>query len=452
MTSQQSKYDLTTGGIVNKLLLVAVPVIGTQLLQMSYNLTDMFWLGRLSSDAVAASGTGGLFMWLSMAFIMVGRMGAEIGVAQSLGRGDQAGAKRFAQNALWLGLVLGVFYGIALIALCKPFIGFFHIPEAHVVRDAESYLRIVAMPMPFIFLGSVMVGTFVASGNSRTPFLVNACGLAANMVLDPLMIFGLDMGIEGAAYATAISQVISFSLMLFAFKRMKNRPFSQFTFFPRPDRETMRRILRWTVPIGLESMFFTLMGMTTTRFVAGFGADAMAVGRVGSQVESLTWLVGGGFGSALTAFMGQNFGAGRWTRIRKGFRVSLLVMSVYGLLITALMVFCAGFLFSIFLPDPDIIAMGVQYLWITAMCQIPQCLETVSHNTFKGTGRTIPPSVVSLTSNISRVVFAYFLSKTSLGLYGIWLGISLAAVIRGTWSLTWYLIAARKNPAADVAA
>ncbi len=443
-----TQYDLTTGGILKKLLVVAVPIMGTQLMQMSYNLTDMFWLGRLGngSDAVAASGTAGMFMWLSMAFIMIGRMGAEIGVAQSRGRGDMDSAVRYAQNSIFLAITLGLFYGLVLILFRGPFIGFFNIQEAHVAQDARDYLAIVAVAMPLNFMTNTMIGTFNASGNSKVPFMANATGLVANMILDPLFIFGLNMGIKGAAIATAGSQAVSFTLLLLALLRHKNRPFEKFRFFARPETVYIRRILKWSVPIGLESMFFTCMSMITSRFVASFGTSAMAVSRVGSQIESLSWLIGGGFGSALTAFMGQNFGARKWRRIHEGFRLSLGVMFSWGVIITAVIYFGAAFLFSVFLPDPEIIAMGVTYLHILAICQIPQCIEATSGSTFKGMGKTIPPSVVSMTSNIIRVFLTYFLSKTALGLNGIWLGLALTAALRGIWSFIWFLVYSRKLP------
>ena len=96
--------NLTEGGIFRKLLLVAIPIMGTQMVAMAYNLTDMFWLGRVGSEAVAAAGAAGMYMWLSFGFILIGRMGAEIGVSQSLGRGDRKTALAFSQNAMMIAL------------------------------------------------------------------------------------------------------------------------------------------------------------------------------------------------------------------------------------------------------------------------------------------------------------------------------------------------------------
>ncbi len=447
-----ARFSLTEGDILQKLLQVAVPIMGTQFMQMSYNLTDMFWLGRVGPDAVAASGTAGMFMWLSMAFLLIGRMGAEIGVSQSLGRGERGVALQFAQNALLLAGMLGITYGGALFLFRGPLVGFFNIQEANVAADTRGYLAIVAAAMPLNFLTAACIGAFNASGNSRTPFFANAAGLVANMALDPLLILAFDMGVAGAAIATVASQAVAFALMLRSMLRHKNRPFERFRFAFRLDGAIVRRILKWSVPIGLESMLFTMMAMVTARFISAFGASAIAVNKVGTQIESLSWLIGGGFGSALTAFMGQNFGAGKWTRIREGFRLSVVVMSLWGVAITAGIYLGAAFLFSIFLADPEIVRMGVDYLHILALCQIPQCFESIAGSTFKGVGRTLPPSIVSITSNVLRVFLTFFLSRTALGLNGIWLGISLSAVLRGLWSFGWYLLYARKQPRADALA
>src|SRR5690554_4794357 len=109
-------YDLTQGSILKKLLRVAVPIMGTQLMQMTYNLTDMFWLGQTEQSvvAVASSGLAGMYLWLGMALLMIGRMGSEIGTSQNLGRGDIESSKGYAQDSTRISLILGLFYGLML--------------------------------------------------------------------------------------------------------------------------------------------------------------------------------------------------------------------------------------------------------------------------------------------------------------------------------------------------
>jgi putative MATE family efflux protein len=438
-------FNLTEGSILQKIIVIAVPIMGTQFLQMAYNLTDMFWLGRVGSLAVAASGAAGMYMWLSMGFLLIGRMGAEIGVAQSLGRGDRAAALDFSRNSLFINLVLGILYGLVLVVAAKPLASFFPVSDATVTHNAAAYLRIVGFGIVPSFVTGVISGTFNASGNSRAPFLLNAVGLLCNIILDPLCIMVLDMGIRGAAYATVFSQSLVALLMLVAVKRFKNRPFEKYQLRFKPDGKTIKAILAWSVPIGLESLLFCFLSMLCSRMQARFGPAAMAVERIGSQMESLTWLIGGGFGSALVAFIGQNYGAGKGERIRKGVKLSLALMGGWGALVVIFFYTAAKQIFYLFLPDQHIAELGKYYLWILAICHIPMNLEAVFSGVFKGHGRTMPPSVVSIVCNTLKPILAFFLCRTELGLYGIWTGITAGDTLRGIWLGMWYMIAERKE-------
>jgi len=449
--NKTSKYNLVEGSIVNKLFFVAGPIILTQIFQMAYNLTDMFWLGRLSSDAVAASGTAGLFLWLSMAFFLFGRMGAEIGVSQNLGRGDKDTARAFAQNAILVAIVMGLFTATVFITFHETFIGFFGIQEAHVEKDAREYLAIVSFSIPAFFTTAAITGIFNGAGNSRMSMMVNGFGFTLNMILDPLLIFTAGLGIHGAAIATVIAHFLTVCLAIVMLHRSKNRPFEKMKLFIRPKLEIIKQIFKWVTPVSIESFLFTTLTMMLTPLVAAYGAGALAAVRVGNQIESLTWLIAGGYAAALTAFTGQNFGAGKWTRISKGFRMSSVMMSGWGLLVAMLLIIFGGAFYRIFIPnEPDVIALGIHYLQLLAICQLPACLEGVAAGIFRGLGKTVPPSLASISSNILRVILAYLsVAFTDLGLTGIWLAVVVSASIRGIWIFVWYVIYSRKMPKTD---
>jgi putative MATE family efflux protein len=434
------KHNLTEGGILKKLIFISAPIMGTQFLQMAYNLTDMFWLGRIGSDAVAASGAAGMYMWLSLGFMLLGRMGAEIGVAQSIGRGDKKAALGFSQNAMFIAAVTGLAFGLGMILFRWELTGFFNFREAHVAEAGAAYLAIVGISIPITFVTSVAVGSFNAAGNSRTPFLMNGLGLAANVILDPLFILTLNGGVRGAAAATVISQVIAGIGMFTALFFFKDRPFRQYSLRFRPDTQKILRMLKWSIPVGLESLLFCFLAMVTSRLEASFGAEVMATSKVGGQVESLSWLIGGGFGSALIVFIGQNYGAGKWDRIRRGLRIALAAMTLWGLFVSLLLFFAGGLIFPLFLPDPKLLHLGTRYFQILAFCQLPMNLEAVGAGAFKGTGRTLPPALASIVSNIIRPILAFFLASTSLGLYGVWVAVSATAVLRGLWVCLWYFL------------
>jgi putative MATE family efflux protein len=434
------KYDLTQGKILDKLILVALPIIGTQLVMMSYNLVDMFLLGRVGSDAVAASGMAGMYMWFSNGILLIGRMGAEIGVAQNLGRHDEESARKFSLNSMFLAVSSGLAFAIVCLAFSSSLIGFFNVREAHVAKSAANYLSIVALGMPFTFISAAAAGTFNGSGNSRVPFLINSSGLILNAALDPIFIFSLGLGVEGAAIATVIAQAAGCSMSLVALKTKKDRPFEHYAFFMKPEPRYITRILRWSVPIAMESMLFTFFTLVVSRFVAAFGAGAIAVYRVGTYIESLCWLTGIGVSTAVTAFVGQNYGAGKPERIGGGCRAALAASCLWGALVTALLLTAGGHLFWFFLPDPALIDGGRSFLRIIAICQIFGCLEAVASGAFRGFGRTLPPSIVSIASNALRIPIAYALSRGILGINGIWFGITISASLRGTWAFVWFLL------------
>ncbi len=448
-------YDLTEGGILKKLLQVAVPIMGTQLMQMAYNLTDMFWLGRMPDSvmAVAASGLAGMFLWLGMAPMMIGRMGSEIGVSQNLGRGDREAAQGFAQDAARMALLLGVLYGLVLLLLAGPLVSLLQVRERDVFDNTCAYLRIVGLGIPLTYVSAAITGAFNGAGNSKLSFFANAVGLIANMLLDPLMIFVFDLGVAGAAGATVIAQGIVCVLFVVYAKRHPHRPFERFRLWGRMSREKIGQIVRWSLPVAMESGAFTALAMVVTSMVsAWYGETAVAVQRVGSQIESLSWLIGGGFSSAVTSFIGQNYGAGKWTRIRRGYRIALGSLLLWEVVVTLMLIFGGRFFFSLFLHEPpEILSMGATYLMILSGCQLFMAFEGACAGTFRGIGETLPPSLCSILANLIRPLTCWLLAKW-MGLNGLWLGITVSAALRGLFMLVWYTLYERRIPRVDAPA
>ena len=461
-----STRDLTKGKIFGTLLHLSIPIAGGQVMQMAYNLMDMFWLGRYSSQAVAAAGAAGLFMWLSVGLLMVGRIGAEVGVAQARGRGDLGEAYDYARTAIFIALGLGTLYGVFLFSFRGLLVGIIDFEEAHVAIDTMTYMATIAFGMPAMYVSAAVTGVFVSSGNARTPFLINAGGLILNMILTPIFIWTLGLGVMGAAASSSVAKIAVMCVNLAAIRWHRERPFAEFRFFARLHHfdkfkqryidilhniraGTANKIFRLTWPVSLENTIWPLFTIAVTRVEVGFGASALSMSRVGTQVESLSWLVGAGFGAALTAFVGQNFGAGFFDRIAKAVRYSTCFLIGWGLLVTSILWFGAEIIFAVFLPeyavDPEKRQLFVLYMRILAASQVFANLEYVASNTFRGMGRTLPPSVVSITSNVIRVPLAFFLSRTPLGVLGVWIAVSGTSGLRGIGSCIWYFIEAKRG-------
>lgn len=442
------KSNLTEGNILKKLVIMALPIMGTSLIQMAYNLTDMIWVGVLGSRAVTAIGTAGFFTWLAFAFIVIPKIGAEVGVAQSVGRKDSQETKSYIRHSIQMNVILAVLYGAALIVFRKQLIGFFNIKGDDIVSMAISYLVIVSFGMVFFFLPPVLTSIFNGHGDSRTPFLINTIGLLTNIMLDPLLILGVGpfpkLGVAGAAIATIFAQFVVSIVFIFIIRR-KTDYFSGLNFLQKPDWGHILRIVKLGIPVALQSGAFTLIAMIIARILARWGSTPIAVQSVGSQIESISWMTAGGFQTALSAFVGQNFGAKKWNRIYKGYFTAIGIISVIGIITSSLLILLPGPIFSIFIREPKVVQDGIIYLRILGVSQLFMCIEITTAGAFNGLGKTIPPSVVGIVLNALRIPGALLLS-ISLGLTGVWWSISLSSVLKGLILTSWFVIFLRRHP------
>ena len=432
---------LTEGSILKALTKLAMPIIGTSFVQMAYGFIDMIWVGRIGSGAVAAVGTVGFFTWLANAFIMIPRIGAEVGVAQSMGRKDHEGVVRAIRHSIQLIIALILLYGAALLTFRPPLLGFYQL--GHEIQGmANDYLLIISLGLVFFATNPIFTAIFNGAGDSTTPFRINAVGLIVNIILDPILIFGIGpfpyLGVGGAAVATVIAQMTATSLFIFE-ARKRPELFGGFKFFTKPDLTYLTKMFKMGLPMSLQSAFFTLISMTIARIISDWGPTAIAVQRVGSQIEQISWLTAGGFQSAMSAFTGQNYGARLGHRVYRGYFVGLGIVSAIGIVATAILILGAKSLFGIFIPEPEVIVLGASYLAIIGVSQLPQAVEILTAGAFIGLGITAPPSIVGISLNLLRVPAALILSATALGLDGVWWAISISSILKGIILSAWYL-------------
>ena len=436
------KIDLTKDPILPSLAGLALPIMATSLIQMAYNLIDMLWIGRIGSAAVAAIGAAGMYMWLSNGLATLAKVGGQVKVAHALGAKREEEAAEYAQSALQLSLIFGIGFGLISVVAETPMISFFKLNSAAVIADAEIYLQITCGGVVFSFLNQVFTGVLTAMGNSRVTFVATTIGLVFNIVLDPALIFGLGplpaMGVVGAALATVFSQVIVTAIfVVIAYKdHVVLRKIHLLKSF---HKESMAQIIRIGFPIGVQSMFFTAISMIIARMVAGFGDAAVAVQKVGSQIESISWMTAEGFGAAVSAFMAQNLGAGSKERIIKGYRVAIGLEIVWGILCTVLLIVFPDYIFKIFITEKEILPMGVDYLKILGVAQFFMCIELTTAGAFTGLGKTIPPSITSIVLSAVRIPIASVLVAGGMGLNGIWWSITISCILKGIVMFVWFL-------------
>lgn len=435
--------DLLEGPIAGSMARLAFPIMGTSLIQMAYNMVDMIWIGRVSSNAVAAVGAAGMYMWLANGITTIPRIGGQVTVGQSLGAMDKDAAIDYARASMRMGTLLGIIYGIICVLFAGPLIGFFKLNSPDVIRDAEIYLLITCGAIVFSFLNQVFTGILTAMGNTMAAFRATTIGLIINLVLDPVLIFGFGpiprMGVTGAALATVFAQIIVFALYI---ATVWSEPviFQHIHLTQRAEKQHVRDIVRIGFPPAVQDALFSGISMVIARLIAGWGDAAVAVQKVGSQIESISWMAAGGFSTAVNAFVAQNYGAGKRERIKKGYKTAMGIMALWGIFTSFILIAFPEFFFRIFITEKDVLPMGVDYLRIIGISEFFMCMEITTAGAFQGLGKTVPPSVTGIVFNTLRIPGAMLLSSTVLGLNGVWWTLSLSCVLKGLVLPVWFLI------------
>lgn len=436
MEQKQSgrRIDLLNGSIAGGLFWLAVPIMGTQFIQMAYNLFDTMWVGQIGAGAVTAVGTAGSFMWIGEGISMIPQIGGQIMAGQSIGEDEMGKARRYALEAIQLVIAMMLIYALISIVFSHQLISFFNLHDTETVKLSESYLRAVSTGHAVMGFNFVMQGLLTATGDSKTSFKYNATGLALNIVLDPFLIFGIgpfpEWGVIGAAVATVFSECVV-SVLLIRFIIRDDYLFSGFDIRSRFQRAEMLHIIRLGAPPALFNVFFAFASMIISRIIVVYGDAAIAIQKIGGQIESVSWMSSDGFAYAMNSFTAQNYGAGQTDRVRRGFATGMTMMTVYGLFASALLILGAAPIFDIFLNEPDIIAGGAEYLRIAGLSQIFICYEIVTTGAFSGLGKTTLPAVISTILTVSRIPLSLILAPVLGGLTCIWWIMTVTSIVKG---------------------
>lgn len=437
------RKTLTTGEIKPALFSMALPLMGVAFVQMTYNMVDMFWLGRHSSEAVAAVGTAGMVSYIANSISMLGRIGASTWISQSYGRGDEEMATGYIENGLITNVFIALVLSIVAILNIDRFLGFFDLTE-EVYSYAYDYIKIMAIGFFILFSNPMFASGFNSIGDSKTPFYVSFFGLIANFILDPLFIFTFDLGVKGAAIATVGAQALVLLGFIFFSKRSKSL-MKNVSLLPKPDFEKIKRIASTGWPSAVQATTQALVATKLNTMISSFGAVALAVFTIGVQIESITWMTADGFAIALSAFMGQNLGAKEFERIERGYIEGMKIFTGLGVITSLILFFFGGNIFSIFLPDdPEAITMGATLLKIWAFAEIFMSVEIGTNGSLNGLGLTKFPAMSSLTGNLLRIPIAYLLMG-KFGINGLWMTFAITMVLKGIFSTSLYQILKKRT-------
>ena len=426
--------NLTKGDITKSLFKLSIPLALTAFIQITYNFIDIFFLGRLGKDAIAGVGIAGFLFWIANAITLIPKIGTGVFVSQAFGRGDKTESIRILNNGYILTIVIALIYSLLLFIFSGTYVNFYGLP-ASASQYARDYLFIISFGMVFFFINPVFSQSFQSLGNSLTPFKINAMGLIANIIMDPILIFGLGpipgLKARGAALATLLAQVLVTIIFILVIAKRNKLLRSALT---RLDykRHWVISIFKMGLPAALMSAYMAFISIILNKFMAKFGEAAVAAYTVGSQLEAITWNTTEGLQVGVAAMVGQNYGAGLKKRVIDSIKKSFMIVFTIGLIATIVLFVYRYPLFKLFVPkDKQTIELGALYLAILSASQIFMATEIGLTGAFNGLGDTKTPARIAMFFDTSRIPLS-LLFMPIFGVSGVWLAMTISSVFKGS--------------------
>ena len=443
MNEKKNTVLMTEGGIFKNLLFFATPLILGNLLQQMYNAVDSIIVGNyVGSNALAAVGAGASLIYLLIAFSLGASVGAGVIVSQYLGAKDKEGVHKAVHTAMTISIILGLILTAGGILFSRKLLVMMNTP-AEILDDAACYLRIYSYGLIFNVVYNMAAGILNAAGNSRRSLMYLAAAAVVNIFMDLLLIAGLKIGVAGAAIATNFSQAISCILALwFLFRVPADYRISLKSL--RIHKAMALRIIQIGLPTGIQNMVISFSNILIQASINQYGATAVAGFSAYLKIDGFNILPVLSFSMAITTFIGQNYGAGKYDRMKKGMWVTLFMGIVYTVFTGILLLTFSGQIMRLFSEDVGVITYGqtamryfCPFYWILAI------LHSLA-GTVRGTGKSIPPMVVLLVSLcLFRIVWIQLVLPYYTSIEGIfilypvsWL-VGAVLMILYTWKGKW---------------
>ena len=437
---ERMRGEILNGSIEKTLLKLAYPLVFFNLLFIIYNLTDTFWLGKLGREAVSAPTISFPFIWTMMSFGAGFAIAGFAFVSQYAGAGQWDKAKHNIANLLTLMFFSSFILGI---------IGFFITPwilhilgvPADAYDNAVVYLRVMFIGIPFSFEGFAFSFALRAIGDTKTPTIINSIAIILNVILDPLLIFGIGpfprLEILGAALGTIISYSIASILSIYlVFSGKLGIKFYLSDF--KPDFGLYKKMFKIGLPASIGQSLNALGFVVLMGIVSQFGSVVIAAYGIGQRIISLIFTVSDGFSMAMSTMVGQNLGVLNFKRIRKIVNKTILINTIFISIPTLLIFLFRTQIIGIFIKDILVINEGAIFFACFLIAMPFFGIFFISTSVVRTAGRTKESMVLGIIRLWGlRVSLAYFLS-TLWGSTGIWIGMAMSNIIASILAYFWY--------------
>ncbi len=438
---RKARGDLTQGSLLKHLLRLAGPIILSYILQDAFNIIDMIFVGRLGPGAIAAVGVSGNLLRLIGVFALGISTGTGIIVAQYLGARDRAQAEHIVMQSILLAVFFSICVTLVGYPLAKPGLLAVRMVDPEVLSLGTTYMHIILIGISTMFLSMTLGSIFRAGGDAFTPMLVLIFSTVINIVLDPLLIFGLwgfpKLGVAGSAYATLTGRGVGVIVLLYLCWTGR-APISLRSVRFRADFTGMFAILRLGVFSSMQGFWRHVSRLGFLWVIGPYGKTVVAAYTICMRLRILVMNPGFGIANSVAPLVGQNLGANHVDRAERSARVANIVGATIMAVIGAIFLVFPETFIRIFTPDTDVIEIGTVYLRFLAPTFGFIAFSLVLGKALNGAGDTFSPMVITLGSQLVVGLGLVIILSHLIGLNGVWIGIALSNVVQGIAMWLWY--------------
>ena len=393
-TTADSK-DLTRGSILDKVLLFAIPLAVTSMLQQLFNATDVAVVGQFASkEAMAAVGGNAPVVSLLVNAFTGLSIGANVIIARNIGAKNPEKAHKAVCTSMVLSVLCGLFIAIAGNIIAVPVVDLLGVPD-EVAPYSLMYLRIYFGGAPFILLYNFEAAIFRSNGNTRTPLICLFIGGVLNVAANLIFVLVLHMDVDGVAAATVLANAVSSMLLLRQLIREESliRVDLKHLIF---DTASLSQIIRIGFPAAIQSMVFSISNLCVQSAINSLGSDVMAASSAAFNIEIFIFFIINAFGQTLVTFVGQNHGACEYRRCREIVKKTLAVDWCIMMVASIAMAFAAEKLMGLFTGEPEIIALGALRIRILMYSETLNVFMDNLSGAMRGLGKSLIPALITL--------------------------------------------------------
>ena len=409
------KIDMTHGSLWDKILMIALPLAASGILQQLFNAADVAVVGQfVGKEAMAAVGANAPVVNILITMFTGISLGANVVISRYTGRKDKENAENAAHTAILVAVISGFFILVLGQCIARTTLEMMSVPD-DCLDMAVLYLRVYLCGMPVIFLYNFEAAIFQSQGDTKTPLMCLIISGIVNVILNLFFVIVIGMTVNGVALATVISNGIS-SMLLFAFLLKGKTPLTIEKQRFRIHADLLKEMLQIGLPAGLQGMVFSISNILIQSAVNSLGTDVVAGSSAAGNLEIIGYFVVNSFSQACTTIIGQNFGANQPERCHKTLIISLVESWIVGGTVSFLIIIFGKQLLRLFNSDPNVIAFGYQRLfWILSFEVINGTIDIIS-GAMRGYGESLTPALIALVCICGvRIVyiFTYFASHRS---------------------------------------